>query len=411
MSIVIIGAGPAGCSTSMFLSKMEIPHIILDKAVFPRDKICGDGLTHKVIYALKKWNPEIDKIMTADPKRFLPSRGGVLVTTDRNRYEVAIEDPENPITEMFTSKRIDFDTFLTEQLDSRYADIRFGVDVTAITKVSQGIEVQYKQNGETQSMKASVVIGADGDRSIVQKTLVPFEKDPMHYGGAIRAYYKGVTGFNKDNYMEFHLLKEIQPGYLWIFPLPNGYANVGLGTLKKYASEGKRNFREELLSLVKNHPDLKERFKDATLEGKISGWSLPMGSKLPPLSGDHFLLTGDAACLIDPISGEGIGNALYSGWLAAEAIQKAIAANDFTAAIWKKHYDERLYRTMGGDLKISHFFQVFYKMPRLVNFFAKRAYKNHLLLDTLLRMNRDDAVQKRFYSPFFYVKVIWGFFF
>lgn len=411
MSILIIGAGPAGCGTSMFLSKLEIPHIILDKAVFPRDKICGDGLTHKVIHALKKWNPEADVLMSADPKRFLPSRGGILVTTDRNRYEVPIEDPKSQIAEMFTSRRIDFDVFLTEQLDSRYADIRFGAEVTEILRKEGGIQVKYKQNGVENVLLASVLVGADGDRSIVQKTLVPFEKDPMHYGGAVRAYYKGVTGFNKDNYMEFHLIKEIQPGYLWIFPLPNGYANVGLGTLKRYASEGKRNFREELLSLVKNHPDLKDRFKDATLEGKIMGWSLPMGSKLPPLSGDHFILTGDAACLIDPISGEGIGNALYSGWLAAEAIQKAIAANDYSASIWKEHYDKRLFRTMRGDLKISHFFQIFYKLPRVVNFFAKRAYRNHLLLDTLLRMNREEAVQKRFYNPWFYVKVLKGFFF
>jgi flavin-dependent dehydrogenase len=113
---------------------------------------------------------------------------------------------------------------------------------------------------------------------------------------------------HSENYIELHFLKDFLPGYLWIFPLPNGLCNVGAGILSSHASRNHINLRDRLMRAIRNHPDLSSRFTNAEMIGKVEGWGLPLGSKRRRLSGDNFLLTGDAASLIDPFTGEGISN-------------------------------------------------------------------------------------------------------
>ncbi|MEZ4955638.1 MAG: hypothetical protein R2825_18910 [Saprospiraceae bacterium] len=153
----------------------------------------------------------------------------------------------------------------------------------------------------------------------------------------MRAYYKNGRAAPRRLHRTAFLQK-INPGYFCV-STPGGYTNVGLGMRSDHISKRQAN-----AGRVAGHHQyplrLRERFKNAELEGKITGFGLPLGSKKRPISGDHFMLVGDAGHLIDPLSGEGIGNAIYSGYIAAEQVQECLAKNDFSASFMKA-YDER----------------------------------------------------------------------
>ena len=153
-------------------------------------------------------------------------------------------------------------------------------------------------------------------------------------------------------------------------------------------------------------PALKERFANAEQEGKTFGWGLPMGTSIKPVSGDGFLLVGDAAHLIDPFSGEGIGNALYSGMLAARTAGEALAANNYSATFLKVSYDGPLYKRLWSELKTSAVLQRLSRFPRLFNFMVEKAEKSPTLKATITGMFMDIDLRKRLRSPLFYLRIL-----
>ena len=165
-----------------------------------------------------------------------------------------------------------------------------------------------------------MIIGADGAHSVVAKYLGTTTIERKHHSAGLRVYYENITSFHPDRYIELYFFNEILPGYLWIFPLPDNKANVGIGMLSDTITKKKINLRETLEKLMRTHPALKERFQYARPLETVKGFGLPLGSKQRKISGDRILLAGDAASLIDPFSGEGIGNAIRSGRVAAEHV-------------------------------------------------------------------------------------------
>lgn len=410
--IVIIGSGPAGCAASLFLSKAGISHIILDKAIFPRDKVCGDGLSPKVTHVLKKYDASLIQKMMDLPEDFAAGWGGSVFAPNNQRLDIPVK-MKGSLPPGFVSRRMEFDHFLVKQLNPNFAQLIENADVKEIKRNENGVEIHFLQNGENKILHAKTVIGADGDRSIVRKSFTDWKNDDKHYGAGVRAYYKGVKGLHPQNFIEFYFLDEVLPGYFWVFPLPGneGRANVGAVMLSESAKKRKINIKELMLNALKTNPVLKERFADAELDGKIMGWGLPMGSKIGTICGDNFMLVGDAATLIDPISGEGIGNALYSGMLAAEAAANAIKHNDFSAKFYQKHYHECVIRCLGKDLKLSYFFQRLCAYPKIINFLIKRAEKNTVFMETISCVFDDMEMRERLFNPLFYVRLLVGFFY
>jgi flavin-dependent dehydrogenase len=201
--------------------------------------------------------------------------------------------------------------------------------------------------------------------SIVKKKLAGIYPDKNHQGGAIRAYFKNVSVRDKDT-TEIYMQKHFMPGYFWIFPLPDNRCNVGFGMISKQISLRKINLRKSFHEFIEASSLLKEKFKGAEIEGNLEGFSLPLGSKRIPVSGEHFLLAGDAASLIDPLTGDGIGNAMLSGRLAAKQIRKSFAKDDFSAS-YMKRYDNKLFKTIGRELKQRYYLQrIFHLMPSLL---------------------------------------------
>lgn len=407
-SIVIIGAGPAGCSTSLFLAKHKIAHTIIDKAVFPRDKVCGDALSGKTVYVLNQLDPTIIPAFDKQKNEFIESWGVKFVAPNGKAIDIPFKQDmsKEQYPPGFISKRIDFDNELFNRLDKNYATVIDDAEVTDILKTNAGTTIKYKKNNsEFEINDIKILVGAEGDRSIVAKKLSPNKKENEHYCAGIRAYYQGVTGMHNQNFIELHFLPEMLPGYFWIFPLPNGMANVGAGMLSSEVSKRKVNLKADMLKAIENNPAISARFKNAKIEGKIQGWGLPLGSKKRPVSGEGFLLVGDAGSLIDPFTGEGIGNALYSGMMAANHIAEAIKQNRFDA-VFLKQYDDAFYNRQWDELKLSHTMQKLVKFPWLFNFVVNKAHKNKALRETISCMFEDLDLRAKLRNPLFYIKLL-----
>ncbi len=406
--VVIIGCGPAGASTSLFLSKAGIQHIILEKDTFPRDKICGDGCSGKTALVLRRANPQYLEEIFNNKEHFLPSYGVTFAAPNGKSIPIpfALDKNELQYPPGFTSRRIDFDQFLFSKLPGPYVTIEQAVHITDIEKIENGYSVTYKSGTEEKTITCSLLVGADGDKGITRKKLLQQDKVSKTVSIGLRAYYEGVTGMHEDNFIELHFLQEALPGYFWIFPLPNGMANIGVGIDAAVVRKKKLNLREIMLKAINENPNIKSRFAGAKLTGKIYGWGLPTATGKVKVSGDHFLLTGDAASLIDPFTGEGIGNALYSGMLAADAAIKALQENRFDERFLQEHYGDVLFRCIGGELKLSYTLQRMVRYPWLFNFLMNKAYKSPSLRNTLSSMFANLDAREMLRKPSFYWKVL-----
>ncbi len=407
--VLIVGSGPAGTSTSLFLSKHKIQHVIVDKFDFPRDKTCGDALSGKVMSVLKKIDPAIEAELKLDSEHFIDCWGVKFVAPNGKFIDVPFRQKRDP--EMnppgFISKRMDFDYFLFKKLDRQFADVRTGVEIKTLTEVSDGIEVVFSESGVEKKGKAKIVVGADGAHSVVAKQLGKLKYDDNYYSAGIRCYYENVTDLHPENFIELQFLKNLNPGYLWIFPLPNNQVNVGLGIPKLFLNEKNRQLKNVMFDLIKNDPVLSKRFKNAKLVSEVKGWGLPLGNVNRKISGNRFILTGDSGQLIDPFTGEGIGNAMMSGMVAADTIKKAFDLNDFSEKMMLE-YDQHVYKMIGDELKLSDRIQKLAGKQWLFNFVVNRANTSPTFRELLTYMFENIDLRAKFNSPMFYLKLLFN---
>lgn len=405
--VCIIGAGPGGATAALQLAHLGIECVVVDKAVFPRDKVCGDGLSGKVLTALEAIDKGIaDRLRQYAEK--LGSWGVTFVSPGRVAMEVAYKpnyDRQVDEPAGFVCKRIHFDNFLVDELKRRPDMIRLfeGIAIDKYELQEDGYLVADAAG--TFSVKAQLLIVANGAHSSFTKEVANIRMEPAFYAAGVRAYYKNVKGAHADNFIELHFLKPLLPGYLWIFPLPNGEANVGMDMISEAVRSRKINLKKLLTDTLENDPVFKERFRDAEITSNIEGYGLPLGSKKRKLSGPRYMLVGDAAYLVDPFTGEGIGNALYAGRFAARQAAAAIGANDFSEAALAG-YDENVYRVLGPELQLSHRLQKLVKYPWLFNLLMKMGTRNKQLKELISCMFYEVDLRKKLARPSFYIKLL-----
>ncbi|CAN5451226.1 geranylgeranyl reductase family protein [soil metagenome] len=402
--ITILGAGPAGSTAALALAKAGIPCLLIDQSIFPRDKVCGDALSGKVILTLKRIQHDLPNELNLLPT-FLPSHGVTFVAPNGKSLKVPFRrenDPRDPPG--FISKRIDFDNWLFEKA-SACPSVKTitGLKITQFKK-EQEEWILSDKNNET-VIRTKVVLAADGAHSRFAKEVGGIHMEDEHYCAGLRGYYKGVKDLDQQGFIELHFLKEFLPGYFWIFPLPNGDANVGVGMRSDVVSKKKVNLKQEMLKLIATHPVLSKRFDGATLDGEIRGYGLPLGSKKRSISGDGFMLLGDAGSLIDPFTGEGIGNAMICGLKAAETIIDNYPARNFSASSFKS-YDASVYKRLWPELSLSKKMQEMVMYPWLFNMIVNKAIRSKTLRETISCMFEDLDLRGRLKDPKFYLKVL-----
>ncbi len=407
--ICIVGAGPAGASAALHLSYLGIPSILIDKSTFPRDKVCGDAISGKIPVLLERLDPQMLTRFEHLAEKHIGVWGIRFVAPNRTALDIPFKSNYNKEREAapgYVSRRIDFDNFLVDEVKRRdNIDLRLNTSIEHFEKNEDGFLLSNKD--KTFQIQTKLFIDGSGAHSRFSRHYAGHEKDPKHHAAALRAYYRGVTGFHSDNFIELHFIHEIIPGYFWVFPLPNGTANVGIGMRSDFVSKKKVNLKKVMEDLIQNHPEIAPRFQNATVEGKITGYGLPLGSKKRSLSGDHYMLSGDAGHLIDPLTGEGIGNGFYSGKIAAEQAVKCLETNDFSAAFLKA-YDQRIHRVMGVEMKLSYQIQRMMRYPWLINPIANWINKNPRFFDIMSRMYTDLELRKQLVKPGFWVKLVVG---
>ena len=399
--VVIVGAGPAGCAAAYMLSAKGLKIALLDKDTFPRDKICGDALSADVTKQFHLMSGELIKKFEQFQNK-IASNGVSFFTPGNNKLEIKFTVPGDKFGGGFVSRRIDFDNFFFSEAKN-LADVEAfqNQQVKEVTIEPDKISVHTSDI----TFEASIALGADGAHSILNKKLTENKVERNHYCAGLRQYYENVKGFHEENHIELHFYKDILPGYFWVFPLPNNRANVGIGMLSEVVSKKKINIKDKMEKLILNHPNLKERFKDAVPLETVRGYGLPLGSTKRSISGDRFLLLGDAAGLIDPFTGEGIANAIRSGRIAASHVLKAIKQNSF-GADFNKQYDKEVYDKMWKEFRLSHSMQKLFRYPSIINFVVKKANKNKSVQLLLTSMLNNLDIKKELVKPSFYFRLL-----
>ncbi len=401
--ILIIGAGPAGAGAALFLAKMGISSFIVDRSTFPRDKVCGDALSGKVVEVLNKldkgWAAELNQ-----NEKMMDSWGVTFVAPNGKSLRVPFSTKKEKKTAPgFISKRIDFDYWLIEKVKSQKQITLFeATEIRNYSRTNLGI-IATAKDGKTFSAK--MVIAADGAYSSFTKDIAGLKTEPQHNCFGLRSYFKNVRGLDEENFIELHFLKEMLPGYFWIFPLPGGYANVGVGMRADKMNNKKINLKKAFESVLQSNPAIRERFAGAEQMGEVKLHGLPLGSKKRKLSGDNYMLCGDAALLIDPFTGEGIGNAMMSGMYAASQAVLCLQHNNFTAA-FIHNYDRELYKRLWPELQLSYRMQQLVNFPSLFNIVVNKANTNKMLRETISCMFEDIDMRARLKSPSFYFKLL-----
>ena len=406
--ICILGAGPGGATAALHLASAGHRCLLLDKAAFPRDKVCGDALSGKVLSELKRIDESLPGRLATSPAQ-VPSWGIDFFAPNGQRLAIPFKPKYDKATDRaagHVAKRVDFDNLLIEEVRQRAEiDFRENVDAARTERTATGWVLFDKNDEEITTCRLLLV--ANGAQSEFSRKIAGHELEPDHHCAGLRAYYRGVTGLSADNFIELHFIKDFLPGYLWVFPLANGEANVGVGMLSSVVSKKKINLRQRLTEMLETHPALKNRFLTAERLGPVRGWGLPLGSKRRSLSGQNYLLLGDAGSLIDPFSGEGIAHAMVSGRHAADWAARAVAANDFQPA-FLKGYDKAVYNRLGQELRLSRMMQRLLNFPSLFNFLANRAANNPTLAETLSMMFLDLNLRERLRQPGFYFRLLFG---
>lgn len=402
-SIIIIGAGPAGAAAAIKLAQLGHRSTIIDKSVFPRDKVCGDALSLDVINQLEWISPSLSKSFFNETPA-CPSKGVSIISPGNHRVDIPfVHKGEQKAG--YVSRRIDFDHCLLQEA-KRYPEItlHLGEQITHIER--RGQKINLKTN--SRQFSADLVLGADGAQSIVARKLAQLKLEPAHHSAGIRQYYDNVSGFHPYGYIELYFFRRILPGYLWVFPLPNKRANVGIGMLSKEVARKGVDLKKTMEEILKESPTLKERFEKARALEAPKGFGLPLGSRKRNISGDAYLLLGDAGGLIDPFSGEGIANALRSGRVAAEYIDNAIKNEEGFEAENNRKYDEEIWKRVWPELQLSSRLQKMCRYPFIFDLITRKAERNPVVHQFLVDALAEVSVKKQLTKPSFYWNLIFS---
>lgn len=375
--VIVVGAGPAGAVAAMALAQKGYDVLVLDRQAFPRDKICGDAVPAGAIDLLYSLGMEekiraanfytIDKIRLVSPKGY---------TMDANLEE------EHHKARSAIVPRLQFDALLQQHAVDSGAEFRVAQVKEPIVEDGQVRGVRAKLNGSLSDVRAPLVIGADGVTSVVARALRPDAHDDGHRAVALRAYVEEIEELPHE--VEFYLYDEILPGYAWIFPTAEGQANVGLGMRLDIFREHGHNLKA-LLDRFLEMPEVRKRLRPGAKVRDVATWQLNFGSQRNVQRAyDGAMLVGDAAGLINPLTGGGISNAVTSAWLAAATAHQAFLKGDFSRdslRIYEEYCQQRLWPTMRRSFFIQRIIGL---IPWGIDWLIKRGESDNEFAQTFM---------------------------
>lgn len=334
--VAVVGAGPAGSAAAITLAHGGMRVALLDRQTFPRTKPCGDLIGCGGIALAQSLG-----VNTETLNAYAPLRGAVVLAP----HTAPLVLTARPGTsDARVIPRHVFDTALVEAAKRAGASVHH-LTVRGITRDDRGgvTGVTAERDGELFTLSARVIVGADGYGSRIARAVRGAETARAgQVGVALRAYARGCdVPESWHGHLVFAYDDATAPGYGWLMPLPDGTANIGIGTLASHETGNTAPLRDLFARLLASAPWLKGA--EIIEEYPPRAWPLALGPRSGPIVADSVVLVGEAAALVGPMTGAGIYPALQSGIWAGETLLRALARGDTSRAALLP-YERRVHR-------------------------------------------------------------------
>ena len=387
--VIVVGAGPGGSAAAYHLARHGVDVLLLEKTEFPREKVCGDGLTPRAVRQLVKMG-----IDTRPEAGWLHNKG-LRIIGGGVRMELDWPELASFPGYGLTRTRLDFDQLLAENARSAGAELLTSHNVTGpvLNDAGRVVGVKATVEGEPREFHAPLVLAADGVSARFALSLGMAKREDRPIGVAVRRYYRSPSRHD-DDYLESWLElrsreagDKLLPGYGWIFGLGDGRVNVGLGVLNSSSAWGKTNFRSMLTDWLATTPPDWGMNDEANADGPILGAALPMGFNRVPHYTRGVMLVGDSGGMVNPFNGEGIAYAMESAELAAEFAVQALhrpAGPERERVL--QGYPLELKARYGGYYRLGHWFVKLIGHPQLMRFGTRHGLPRPVLMRFALKL-------------------------
>jgi len=401
--VIIVGAGPAGSSTAVHAARRGLKVLLLEKSEFPRDKVCGDGLTPRATRQLIRLG-----IDTSEEAGWLRNKGLRIYGGHTEPFELDWPDLADFPNYGLVRPRADFDNLLAQHAVAQGVTLVQNCNVSGPIRDDRSGRIVGVTSKDGREFRAPLVVDAGGNSARLAIAMGLAKRDDRPMGVAVRTYYTSPR--DKDEYLESWLElwdgkpgeSNLLPGYGWVFPMGDGTCNVGLGMLNTSSAFGKTDYKALLKAWLDNTPE-EWGFRDENMTMPVKGAALPMAFNRQPAYRDGLLLVGDSGGMVNPFNGEGIAYAMEAGEYAADAMAEAHSRGIGTAnAEHALHgYPSALRESLGGYYRLGTVFVKLIGNPRIMHICTKYGLprKNlmrfvHKLLANLTDSKDGDAMDK-----------------
>lgn len=345
VDVAVVGAGPGGVAAAITARDLGCSVVCVDKATFPRDKTCGDGLTAGALRQLEALGLSSAEFGDAGPAWVHET---VLVSPSGRQVTLPLPTGNGNYAAVAT--RRDLDAALVALARRHGVVVREQCAVEDVTPRASHIGLRC---GDGHMLRARHVIAADGHWSPVRRAVEPGTPRDLGEWHAVRQYFADVD----DDRLWVFFEPDLLPGYAWVFPLPGGRANVGFGVLRAAGRTG-RDLKQLWPELLARRTLRAALGPNAQPTEPVRAWPIPSRYDPDRLTNGRVLFVGDAAGVVDPMTGEGIAQALETGALAAQAV----AAGGTPHAVAAR-YRQRVGQALGRDLRMASALQSLLRSP------------------------------------------------